>query len=83
MRGKPFYWLVRGKPVKQLFRNEPGVLWMNGDDPETRLLLEEVTTQRWKRMLGGNRIVVIDEAQRIANIGIKLKLITDQISCII
>ncbi len=62
-----------------IFGNEPGVQWLNGDDPETRLLLEEVTTLKWKRMLGESKVLVLDEAQRIADIGLKLKLITDQI----
>jgi predicted AAA+ superfamily ATPase len=55
------------------------VQWLNGDDPETRLLLEEVTTLKWKRMLGESKVLILDEAQRIADIGLKLKLITDQI----
>ncbi len=62
-----------------LFDGQSGVQWLNGDDPETRLLLEEVTVQKWQRILGNNQILVLDEAQRIADIGLKLKLITDQI----
>jgi len=65
--------------LNTIFGNEPGVQWLNGDDPETRLLLEEVTTLKWKRMLGESKVLVLDEAQRIADIGLKLKLITDQI----
>jgi predicted AAA+ superfamily ATPase len=65
--------------LNTIFENEPGVQWLNGDDPETRLLLEEVTTLKWKRMLGESKVLVLDEAQRIADIGLKLKLITDQI----
>ena len=38
--------------LKTIFGSEPGVAWLNGDDPETRLLLEEVTTLKWKRILG-------------------------------
>ncbi len=53
---------------------------MNGDDPETRLLLENITTTKWQRVIGNHKILVLDEAQRISDIGIKLKLITDQIS---
>jgi predicted AAA+ superfamily ATPase len=62
-----------------IFGDEAGVQWLNGDDPETRLLLEEVTTLKWKRMLGESKVLILDEAQRIADIGLKLKLITDQI----
>ena len=41
--------------------------------------MQEVTSSRLKTIIKGNRIVYIDEAQRISNIGLTLKLITDQI----
>lgn len=56
-----------------------GVTWLNGDNAEERDLLREVTVQKWKRIIGANKIIVIDEAQRISDIGLKMKLITDQI----
>lgn len=65
--------------LKALFAGNPGVKWLNGDDPETRLVLEEVTVAKWKRILGKDKVLVLDEAQRIADIGLKIKLITDQI----
>ena len=65
--------------LKQLFQKSDTVQWLNGDDPETRLLLEDVTVTKWKRIIGEKKYLVLDEAQRIHNIGIKLKLITDQI----
>lgn len=65
--------------LNTIFADDPGVTWLNGDDPETRLLLEDVTTLKWKRILGNSKVMVLDEAQRIADIGLKLKLITDQI----
>ncbi len=65
--------------LKTIFENREGVVWLNGDDPETRILLEEVTTRKWQRILGKGKILVLDEAQRIRNIGLKLKLITDQL----
>ena len=64
--------------LNSIFKSEPGVRWMNGDDPETRLLLEDVTAIKWKRILGDSTVLVLDEAQRIGNVGLKLKLITDQ-----
>jgi predicted AAA+ superfamily ATPase len=54
-------------------------LMLNADEPDVRELLEDVTSTRLRTMIGNNRIVCIDEAQRIANIGLTLKLITDQI----
>lgn len=58
--------------------NEKG-LWLNGDEPDIRTRLSNVTSDSLKRLFGKNRIVVIDEAQRIKNIGLTLKLITDNI----
>ena len=55
------------------------VLWLNGDDPDVRSLFEDVTSSRLKAIIGNKKTLVIDEAQRIRDIGIKLKLITDQI----
>lgn len=56
------------------------VVWMNGDDLDVRRLFSEMTSTRIGALLGNHRILVIDEAQRIPNIGLSLKLITDQVS---
>lgn len=53
-------------------------LFFNGDDPTVRTLLANVNTQQLKNIISENKIIFIDEAQRIENIGITLKLITDQ-----
>ena len=63
---------------RQLLESEDSVLWMSGDEPDVRGLFENITSTRLKAIIGNARIVVIDEAQRITDIGIKLKLITDQ-----
>lgn len=55
-----------------------GVMWMNGDDIDIQRLFAEMTSTRINAILGSNKILVIDEAQRIADIGLRLKLITDQ-----
>lgn len=65
--------------LQQIFSKMPDVLWLNGDDTETRILLEDVSAAKWKRIIGNARVVVVDEAQRIRDIGIKLKLVTDQL----
>lgn len=59
-------------------REEP-VVRLNGDEPDVRGLLENATSTRLKAIVGQNRIVFIDEAQRIPNIGLTLKLFTDQL----
>lgn len=53
-------------------------LFLDGDDPTVRLLLQNVNTEQLKSIIGINRLVFIDEAQRIQNIGITLKILTDQ-----
>jgi len=42
-------------------------LWLSGDEPDIRGLLAEATSTRLKSLLGGKRLVIIDEAQRIPN----------------
>lgn len=65
--------------LKHLFLNRDDVLWLNGDDTDTADLLSEMTSVRFREIIGSKRILVIDEAQRIPNIGLRMKLVTDQI----
>ena len=53
-------------------------LFLNGDDPTVRKLLTNPNIEQLKNIIGNNKVVFIDEAQRIENIGLTLKLITDQ-----
>jgi predicted AAA+ superfamily ATPase len=62
-----------------LFAKRDDVLYLSGDEPDVRALFDSINSARLRAIIGGNRVVVIDEAQRIADIGLKLKLITDQI----
>ena len=55
------------------------VLWLNGDSPDVRDELDRVTVARGKMILGRKKILVLDEAQRVSNVGLALKLITDEI----
>ena len=57
-------------------RKEP-VLRLNCDEPEVQEMLSEMNTQELKLLVGQNKILVIDEAQRVENIGMTLKRITD------
>ena len=54
-------------------------LSLSGDEPDVRLRLESITSTQLKMMIGKKKIIFIDEAQRIENIGLTLKLITDHI----
>ena len=55
------------------------VAWWNGDETDIRSLLENPTSTKLKSLIGSNKTLVIDEAQRIENIGLCIKLITDNI----
>lgn len=55
-------------------------LYLNGDDADVRATLSETTASRLRAIIGKKKIVFVEEAQRIENIGLTLKLITDQIS---
>lgn len=65
--------------LKQLFKDDDMVLWLNGDEQDVRNLFETISSSRMKLIIGNKKVVVIDEAQRISDIGLKMKLITDQI----
>jgi predicted AAA+ superfamily ATPase len=59
---------------------EPGeILWMNADELDVQQLFSDVSSTRIKMLMGKKKILVLDEAQRIENIGLKLKLITDNL----
>ena len=62
-----------------LFGSQPGTLLLNGDEPDVRAMFDNINSTRLRAVIGGAKVVVLDEAQRIPEIGIKLKLITDQI----
>lgn len=56
------------------------ILYLDGDDPVTRRLLTNANTEQLKDLIKNTPFVFIDEAQRIENIGLTLKLIVDQIT---
>ena len=62
-------------------RAESGIkgVWLNCDEPDIRAQLENVTSTQLKSLLGDAQIAFIDEAQRVKNIGLTLKLIVDNI----
>jgi predicted AAA+ superfamily ATPase len=55
------------------------VIELNGDEADVRELLADTTSTRLQAIVGKNKIVFIDEAQRISNIGITLKLFADKL----
>lgn len=55
-------------------------IWFNGDEPGVRSIFKDVSIARLKSLFANKKIIVIDEAQRLENIGICLKLIVDNLS---
>ena len=49
----------------------------NCDEPEARSLLTDTNIQKLRTIIGTHKLVMIDEAQRVKNIGLTLKLIID------
>jgi uncharacterized protein len=52
---------------------------VNGDEADVRALLTNSTSSQLKSFIGNAKTLVIDEAQRIENVGLTLKLITDNL----
>ena len=65
--------------LRELFGNRQDSIWLNGDESDIQMLFEDISSSRLNALFADKKIVVIDEAQRIGNIGLKLKLITDQL----
>jgi uncharacterized protein len=54
-------------------------LWWNGDESDIREALQKPTSTLLKSMIGKHNTLVIDEAQRVENIELCIKLIHDNI----
>jgi len=52
-------------------------IWLDGDEPDVRSMLSNASSTKLKKIIGKYKLVVIDEAQRINNIGLSAKLIVD------
>jgi predicted AAA+ superfamily ATPase len=54
-------------------------LLVQGEDSETQKFLGSQSVEKIKRFVGDTKLLIIDEAQKIDNIGLNLKLAVDQI----
>jgi predicted AAA+ superfamily ATPase len=63
------------KNLKDKF-NSP-ILWWNGDDADIREMLSNATSTKLGILIGNAKTVVIDEAQRVENIGLCIKILVD------
>ncbi len=52
-------------------------LFLNCDEPDVRRALSDKTSTELKMLIGNNKLVLIDEAQRVGTIGLTIKLLTD------
>lgn len=60
-------------------RSDKRVLSLNCDEPETQASLTKTNVNRLKNLIGRHELIVIDEAQKVDNIGLTIKLIVDNI----
>ena len=58
---------------------EDKTLFINCDEPDMRVMLENVTSTELRSLIGNNMVIMIDEAQKVHNIGETLKLMADNI----
>ncbi len=64
--------------INSLLQEFPGQFkTFNGDEPDVRDLFREASSTRLKSLAGEARIIFIDEAQRIPEIGLCIKLLVD------
>jgi predicted AAA+ superfamily ATPase len=68
--------ILMQKIVEELAQD---ILLLNGEDMAVADLLQRRTVQNYKNLLGNRKILFIDEAHRLENIGLILKLMVDEI----
>jgi len=87
-------WLFRGKILivfgprqagkttfveQQIAGLDKRIARFNGDEADVREYLSNTTSAKLKALIGDAELVFIDEAQRIPNVGLTLKLFADQL----
>lgn len=60
--------------------NEQEVVFLNGDDLRTQEALSVANLDSLKKIIGSKKFLIIDEAQRIPDIGLSLKLLFDSLA---
>lgn len=65
--------------LKSILAKFSKTLYLQGDDPKDALLLEHRSAKELTELVSGYELVAIDEAQRVKDIGITLKLIADNV----
>lgn len=65
--------------IKSIMSGFSNTLYLQGDDPKDAQLLEKRSAKELSELVSGYELVVIDEAQRVKDIGVTLKLIADNV----
>lgn len=64
--------------LKQIsFPDNAKTIWLNGDNPDDRAILNNMNSLKARQLFPKGTIVIIDEAQRLENAGLTLKIIHD------
>jgi len=64
--------------VKQIQSQYPDIsIYLNCDEPDIREIFTNTTSTEMKTFIGDKKLLFLDEAQRVRNIGLALKLIGD------
>jgi len=64
--------------IKHITQNKDGVVYYTCDDIDTRSKLEDANEKEVGDLIKGKKVIVIDEAQLVSNIGLTLKLMHDR-----
>lgn len=65
--------------VKAMLSHFGKTLYMQGDDPRDKDLLQNRSTVELKSLTQGYSLLIVDEAQQVENIGTTLKLLADNV----
>jgi predicted AAA+ superfamily ATPase len=65
--------------IHHLCKQYGSYLFLDGDDPSVRNMLDTPNFEQIRLLVGNYKLIFIDEAQRIKNIGLTLKMMNDRI----
>lgn len=65
--------------LHQIFDDKEGVKWFNGDDSKTQEAFSRASLTNLAPVVSGYKTIIIDEAQKISDIGLKLKILQDNL----
>jgi len=63
--------------IKEIISSIPDSIYLSCEEPDVRDALTDQTSSKMKAFIGNLKVVVLDEAQRVQNIGLSLKLLHD------